>query len=311
MLAKILRLYTAAMAGDVRSPLIHLVGPPGCGKSTSVEKAAELLGVNLHVINVSRLSPLEIEGVQMPVEENTRLHMLTATFWTQIKEGDIVLFDEFLRGFPEVYNGLLDIMTSRQVGPYKIAKAFFIGASNSTAAYDKALEDRLLHVRVADPRRDITARKNLAALLIEGIGLHPDMAAHYSMEALLETEVLPTFNMLDLFDGKPNVSAASIKGKSVRNLIGQARLRQVMSSSLKELLLCNNRIALDHGACQYVVLMDGRGADPAYLTRARKLIGNPKLTELQAQNLELNLQLVEMEEAMSEIEEDVPNEPVF
>src|SRR5690606_5552021 len=71
LLANILRLYHAAMMGDVRSPVPHLVGPPGCGKSTSVEQAAQLLGVNLHVINVSRISPLELEGVQMPVDENS------------------------------------------------------------------------------------------------------------------------------------------------------------------------------------------------------------------------------------------------
>ena len=139
MLKKLLKLYVTAMTGKVYSPVPHLFGPPGCGKSEVVKQAAQVLGVNLHIINVSRISPLE-------------LNLLTATFWTQLKEGDILLFDEFLHGSPEVYNELLDIITSREVGGFKLPNVFILAASNSTAAYDKALEDRLLHLPVADPR---------------------------------------------------------------------------------------------------------------------------------------------------------------
>ena len=81
------------------------MGPPGCGKSTYVEQLADLVGKELHIINVSRLSPLDVEGVlQMPhgAGEDMVLKMLPATFWTSLHEGDILLMDEFLRGFPEV-----------------------------------------------------------------------------------------------------------------------------------------------------------------------------------------------------------------
>lgn len=298
MLDKILRLYHAAMAGDIRSPLIHLVGPPGCGKSLSVEQAAEILGVNLHIVNVSRMSPLELEGVQMPVERNTKLQMLTATWWTQLKEGDIVLLDEFLRGFPEIYNGLLDILTSRRVGPFVLPKVFFIGASNSTSTYDKALEDRLLHLTVPDARTSKAEKTHIARLLVEATGMMPEMAKVYQMEDLLREEILPTYQMLDLFLGKPNVSAASIKGHSLRNLIGQVRLREIQAVTLKELLQANNREAMSKGAYQYVILPTGKHPDPVYVDRAKKLVGNAHLTEIQAQNLDLNLQLIEMEEAL-------------
>ena len=76
------------------------------------------------------------EGVEM------KLQLLLNSIWDNLEEGDIVLFDEFLRGFPEVYNGLLDIITSRQIGLHKLPKVFFVAASNSVATYDKALEDR-------------------------------------------------------------------------------------------------------------------------------------------------------------------------
>lgn len=313
LLAKILRLYHASMTGDVRSPLVHLVGPPGCGKSTSVEQAAEMLGVNLHIINVSRISPLELEGVQMPVENNTRLEMLTATWWQMLQEGDIVLLDEFLRGFPEVYNGLLDILTARRVGAFRLPKVFFIAASNSVATYDKALEDRLLHLLVDDPSKSKAAAKHSAKLLVEATGLHPNMINSYAMDELLRIEVFPLYKMLDQFRGKANVGASSIKGHSIRHLIGQIRLRQIESTPLKELIEANNREAISKQAYQYVVLPDGKNPDPQYMKRARALVGNDKLTELQAQNLDLNLQLVEMQEALAEIiteEEENTDDPV-
>ena len=297
MLELILKLYTTAMAGDVRSPVGHLFGPPGCGKSTFVEQAAELLGVNLHIINVSRISPLELEGVQMPDKNHTEINLLTAIYWKRLKEGDIILFDEFLRGFPEVYNGLLDIMTSRQVGGFKLPKVFMIAASNSTVAYDKALEDRLLHLPVPDPRKLKSEKSKIAQVIVDKIGLLPDMVKSNEMTDLIHYEVNPTYDILDALTKKGNIGAASTKGSSVRNLIGQAQLRHSTSEYLTELLAENNRQAIIRGKHQFVVLLDGKGADPRYEATAPKLEGNPKLSALQATNLQINLQLMRLEKA--------------
>lgn len=310
MLERILKLYVMAMANDVRSPMPHLFGPPGCGKSTAVEQLAALLGVNLHILNVSRISPLDVEGVQMPhgQDENMRLRMLTATFWTQLKEGDIVLLDEFLRGFPEVYNALLDILTSRRVGSFKLPKVFIIGASNSTVAYDKALEDRLLHLPVADPRSSKRAKKEQAKILVDALGLLPEMTDSYEMQTLLDTEVLPMYEILDQVKSK-TAAGASLKGTSIRNLIGQGQLREIQSAGLKELLSMNNTRAMRDSKPQFVLLTDGKPKSlPAnYEAVAHKLTGNPKLTEVQAMNLNLNLQLIEMEAIRSE-KEGVPDD---
>lgn len=298
MLELILKLYTMAMANDVRSPLPHLFGPPGCGKSTVVEQAAELIGVNLHIINVARLSPLDVEGVQMPQGEGDemKLRMLTATFWTSLREGDIILLDEFLRGFPEVYNSLLDILTSRRVGGYVLPKVFIIGASNSTVAYDKALEDRMLHLPVADIRKSKRAAREQASHLIEALGLLPSMIDSVEMQSLMDTEVKPMYAILDKMGGKTSAGAA-LEGTSIRNLIGQGLLREVRSDALKELLSVNNRTATSQGKAQYVVLTSGKFNEMPvnYEKVATQLRGNPKLSEKQALNLELNLQLIELE----------------
>lgn len=306
MFEALIKLYTAAMMFDVRSPMPHLVGPAGCGKSTSVEQLADVLGVDLHIINVSRLSPLELEGVQMPHGHGDEmiLKMLTATFWTQLKEGDILLLDEFLRGFPEVYNGLLDIFTSRRVGSYRLPKVFIIGASNSVVAYDQALEDRLLHLAVPDPRKKPSERTRLQQIFVEAVGLHPDMVGSVEMGEMMDEDVLPMYSILDSFKKSGSKVGATSNGVSLRNLIGQAQLRLIQSNYLANVLSMNNRLAMNRGTAQYVVLPDGKSTSvpSRYLEEAGKLKGNPKLTEIQALNLEMNLQLIEMQAAIDNTE---------
>lgn len=305
MLEKLMKLYVMSMAYDVRSPMPHLVGPPGCGKSTSVEQLAELLDVQLHIINVSRLSPLEIEGVQMPhgADDDMSLRMLPATFWTSLKEGDILLMDEFLRGFPEVYNGLLDIFTSRRVGAFELPKVFIVGASNSVVAYDQALEDRLLHLPVTDPRKSKTELNNLAEVMVNALGLLPAMVTDADMLELLEREVLPMYDLLDSFTKKGVKAGGKSSGQSLRKLIGQVQMRMVKTPLLKDMINRNNQLAMAAGKWQYVVLLDGKNPPIGYVAAAQKLVGNPRLTDLQSLNLQMNIELVAMEAAAKESEE--------
>lgn len=304
MLERLMKAYVMSMAYDVRSPMVHLVGPPGCGKSTFAEQLADVLGVNLHIINVSRISPLEIEGVQMPhgAGEDMVLRMLPATFWTSLREGDVLLMDEFLRGFPEVYSGLLDIFTSRRVGAFRLPKVFILGASNSVVAYDQALEDRLLHTPVPDPRTSKVEKTRIANLIVEQLGLLPSSVDSAEMEHLLDTEVLPLYALLDSFKKKGTKSGPTTNtGSSVRNLIGQAQLRMVTSSALKDLIDTNNVRAMQAGKYQFVLLLNGGKAVPnGYIGKAMQLRGNPRLTPVQALNLEANFQLIDLHNAQTE-----------
>lgn len=295
MLEKILRLYTTAMVTGVTSPLPHLFGPPGSGKSTVLKQAADTIGVRLHTINLSRISPLELEGVQMPTTgEDMKLRLLHATYWTQIQEGDIVLFDEFLRAFPEVHNGLLDILTSREVGGMTIPRAFFMGASNSVIAYDKALEDRLLHIPVPDPRKSKTERGRLARIITDALGLLPAMAESMEMGKLLSKEVEPMYEIMDSL--KKRNAPPNYEGSSVRNLIGQATLREVQSTALRELIDFNNMRSIQESKLQYLFLLEGKHPPAGYVVKAPKFVDNPKLSAIQRQNAQLNLELIQFEE---------------
>ena len=291
MLDRLARLYTAYMAQDVRSPIPHIAGPPGVGKSQAVEQLAKLVGKQLHVVNVSRMSPLEIEGIQMPI--NDRLHMLHSTLWTQLREGDIVLLDEFLRGFPEVYNGLLDILTSRHVAGFDLPKVFFVAASNSVVTYDDALEDRLLHIYVPDLRNNSKEMKKLGEKLTQSLGILPGMESTDEMVDMIQKEIMPMYDVLDQFKGTAQ-RGAPIKGSSARKLIGQARLREFQSRTLIELIDLNNTMAMQQSKYQFLMLRPGTKnlQDQSLKTHLQNLVGNTSLTQAQRSNLQLNLELI-------------------
>lgn len=308
MIDTLLQLYVMAMTNDVRSPIPHLFGPAGSGKSSSAEELVSMTGTNLHIINVNRLSPLDVEGLQMPHTEGDQLalRMLTATHWTQIQEGDVVLFEELLEcKFPEVFAAIQEIVTARRVGGYRLPSCFMMAASNDITAPTVGWQDRLLHLPVADPRKSKRERKRIATMLVEATGLKPSMADSGEMDDLLNARVLPMFDVLDKLkhDGA-KVAPAKADTYSIRNLIGQVLLRHPVVPELKQLISVNNMVAMSDRQEQYVVLLGGgKGQVPQnYVSAALKLRGNPRLTEIQARNLDLNLQLVELEEARREKE---------
>ena len=250
--------------------------------------------MNLHIINVSRISPLELEGVQMPMEG--KLDLLLATYWNKLEDGDIVLLDEFLRGFPEVYNGLLDILTSRRVGGHTLANVFFIAASNSTSTYDWALEDRLLHLRMPDPRHNKGARANIAKIISEALHLKPTMEVSGEMDSLIGAVIEP---MYSIFDKKNMVSSNSSDAMSPRKIIGQAQLRLIECKPLELLLNANNARAMAQGTPQYVkIFFTNNGAlmcqvPPTYVERISAMVKSNVLPpDLQKQAL-MNLQLIQ------------------
>ena len=265
-----------------------------------------MLGVNLHQINVSRISPLELEGVQMPTEG--KLELLLATYWNNLKDGDILFLDEFLRGFPEVYNGLLDILTSRTVGGHELPDVFIIAASNSTTAYDPALTDRLLHLYVPDPRTSKTEDMRIRSSIVSALGLMPSMVTAMSMDSLMSEHILPMYKMLDAAKGNNVGSTSSSQDMSPRNLIGQGQLRECTSGDLYALLESNNAAAMRQGKPQFVRIAYYKNritpVDPTYVEKMVPLLSSDKLTPAQRIQAQVNINLIESDAVMKEASND-------
>jgi hypothetical protein len=164
---------------------------------------------------------------------------------------------------------------------------------------------RLLHLTVPDPRTSKRERQHIAKILVDWLGLLPSMVESSEMSVLIDTDILPTYELLDTFKKKGSkVVARGRDGVSLRNLIGQAQLRMVTSTPLKELIDINNTVAMHESKYQYVLLLPNKVAPPGYRMQALKLRGNPRLTKVQDLNLEMNLQLLELEKAQRDTEED-------
>lgn len=242
MLSKLIALYTAAQTQGTTSPMPHLFGPPGTGKSSVVKQLADLAGVRLHTVNVSRLSPLELEGVQVPNKDASELNMLYSSLWTALKPGDIILWDEYLRGFPEVYNGILDILTSRHVAGLDLPPVFMVGASNSTVAYDPALDDRLLHIPVPDIRKNNNAYDDMIQRFITEASLMPYEEVVDYVSAWFQTYVTPGYRVLDELARKPQAGSDMTEYISPRKAAGMIQLRN-FPRSLDQLVSVSNSLA--------------------------------------------------------------------
>ena len=301
MLEKILAMYTLFMndSNPPTSPLPHLVGPPGCGKSSSVHDAAKLLGCNLHILNVSRLNPLDVEGLNMPVDNNTRVELLLAPVWDKLQDGDILLLEEFLRGFPEVYNALLDILTSRQVAGHELPKVFIIGASNSTVAYDEALTDRLLHLPVEDIRKSAKAARKVAAFIVDALGMHPAMLKSTHLTDFVGLVIAPTYNLLDTFNGSP-MPVSNAKAASARHIIGAVKLRQFDHiPQLQYLIDFNNSYAIAERCFEYFIYYKGAILPDNYETYINERLSEDALTEVQRVNATANLSLYQADQLLA------------
>ena len=170
-----------------------------------------------------------------------------------------------------------------------------LGASNSAVAYDSALEDRLLHIPVDDPRTKRGEKTRLMQLFVDTLGLHPEMVKSAELATLFDNEVLPMYNVIDSFKkGAASAVGKSSDGHSMRNLIGQVQLRHIVVPDLLEVLSENNRLSVQDDKMQFIILPTGKNPPPKYVTGINKLPLD-KLTPVQATNLRMNRELMEME----------------
>ena len=146
---------------------LAFVGRPGIGKTQVVEQTGiargKLLGrtITVHTILGSQLEPTDFSGIPFADLDAKCARFLTHHMFTQVKEGDIVHFDELNRAGPQVQNAmyrpLLNGICGELVLPPNVLRVASLNPPNkANAVYPLAapLKDRLIIIPVSAFRED-------------------------------------------------------------------------------------------------------------------------------------------------------------
>lgn len=100
---------------DLRKSIVPLfIGNPGLGKTVMIDAFAKEKGVTLVELITSQMSPFEISGIAMPDKDSKKMTYFNFDKLENLKDGDILFFDELLNGNPIVLNACLTILEQRR-----------------------------------------------------------------------------------------------------------------------------------------------------------------------------------------------------
>jgi len=100
---------------ELRKSIVPLfIGDPGLGKTVMIEEFAKEKGATLVELITSQMSPFEISGIAMPDKESKKMTYFNFDKLENLKDGDILFFDELLNGNPTVLNACLTILEQRR-----------------------------------------------------------------------------------------------------------------------------------------------------------------------------------------------------
>ncbi len=100
---------------DLRKSVVPLfIGNPGLGKTVFIEEFAKEKDVQLVELITSQMSPFEISGIAMPDKDTKKMSYFNFDKLENLKDGDILFFDELLNGNPIVLNACLTMLEQRK-----------------------------------------------------------------------------------------------------------------------------------------------------------------------------------------------------
>lgn len=117
---------------SLRQTVVPLfIGNPGMGKTKIIEKFAKERGAKLVELITSQMSPFEISGIAMPDKDTKKMTYFNFDKLEELKDGDILFFDELLNGNPVVLNACLTILEQRRfISGKELPNVMIIAAAN-------------------------------------------------------------------------------------------------------------------------------------------------------------------------------------
>jgi hypothetical protein len=101
---------------SLRKTIVPLfIGNTGLGKTVLIRQFAKDKGVNIVELITSQRNPFEISGLGMPDKETKRMSFWDFDTLLDMKDGDILFFDELLNGNPVVLNACLTLLEGRRM----------------------------------------------------------------------------------------------------------------------------------------------------------------------------------------------------
>ena len=114
-----------------RSIVPLFIGNPGMGKTRIIEEFAKERGAKLEVLITSQMSPFEISGIAMPDKDTKKMTYYNFDKLKELKDGDILFFDELLNGNPVILNACLTLLEQRRlISGEKLPDVMIIAAAN-------------------------------------------------------------------------------------------------------------------------------------------------------------------------------------
>lgn len=193
---------------DLRRTIVPLfMGDPGISKSVQIRDFAKEKGVTLVPFITSQRNPFEVSGLAMPNRKTERMEFWDFDTLLDMKDGDILFFDEIFNGNPTVLNACLTILEEREmISGKKLPDIMIVAAANpqGMVPLTPQIKERFIWYNFEFPREDWKEY----------------MFKRYKMPNIISNKLCVLIQE-EKFNGKSNYYSARSIDKAVNMLINE------------------------------------------------------------------------------------------